>query len=563
MYIICFALCFIGVSGFFRPESFLLCNKNSPRKHFAFQEQMKCQPQQLNRVKTCSASIFSTHSSLRKISAYFCFSKEIHWTTHFYFFGSKFKETKVVDAAPPGHLICNSWRYTKQTRDGKLQSSNRGRNYHTDNKVDFEYAWPTAKSGLVRNHYMTNSFLLYDFFADSLSSPVLPMLNCHISVGYCTSHTMTVVWDVTDKGDCPVTQSLGTRDVKLHYNTTSLYRIEIPSLGISIHHWNRCPVRASHCFPSNLFCTMNGIYLSSFHCRNLGHLDIAHTSGLRNFSSCLPDSKFSAFLTEVEDQIAEFAFRLDEQNRLLHCQLERALGIISTTIGRLFPTEILSLALGKPSFGISSGDVLTELNCFRVMGRVLPSLALDNCKKFSLLPLVEFALPRVGKPRQGQLVSPNFILQAKPSYYEKYHPGRTLIFKVNNRYILFENYTATHSNLPISRLHVPLSVIEENFTAKDFSAIHEQFAESQNGLTDLHSLLSVISQTAVDRDDVKHAINMLTSTETDDANMSEVATELQTFAHHTLVLALSEITSPFFTFSRLLLHFSRFSHKLF
>ena len=171
---------------------------------------------------------------------------------------------------------------------------------------------------------------------------------------------------------------------------------------------------------------------------------------------------------------------------------------MSTTIGRLFPTEILSLALGKPSFGISSGDILTELNCFRVRGRVLPSLALDIGKKFSLLPLVEFELPRAVKPRQGQLASPNFILQGKPFYYEKYHPGRTLIFKVNNRYILFENYTAMHSNLPISRLRVPLSVIEDNFTAKEFSVIHEQFAESQNGLTDLHSLLSVISQTAVD-----------------------------------------------------------------
>ena len=69
---------------------------------------------------------------------------------------------------------------------------------------------------------------------------------------------------------------------------------------------------------------MNGIYLSSSQCQNLGHLDIAHPLGLRNLSSYLPDSKFSAFLTEVEDQIAEFAFRLDEQNHLKHCQLEQA-----------------------------------------------------------------------------------------------------------------------------------------------------------------------------------------------------------------------------------------------
>ena len=101
---------------------------------------------------------------------------------------------------------------------------------------------------------------------------------------------------------------------------------------------------------------------------------------------------------------------------------------------------------------------------------------------------------------------------------------------------MFENYTAAHSNFPIWRLHVPLSVIEENFTAKDFSVIHEQLAESQNGLTDLHLILFVISQKAVDRDDVKHVINMLTSTETDDANMSEVASELLTFAHHQSLL---------------------------
>jgi len=43
-------------------------------------------------------------------------------------------------------------------------------------------------------------------------------------------------------------------------------------------------------------------------------------------------------------------------------------------------------------------------------------------------------------------------------------------------------------------LPTPLSLmgIEENFTAKDLSSIHEQFAKLQNGLTDLHSLFSVI-----------------------------------------------------------------------
>ena len=122
MYIVCFFMCslffcFIFISGSLRPELFLLCDRNSPRKHFGFQKQMKCQLQQLKCVEICSASVFSTQLFFMKN---ICFSKEIHWMTHFHFFGSKIKETKVVDANPPGHLICNCWRFTKQTRDGQI-----------------------------------------------------------------------------------------------------------------------------------------------------------------------------------------------------------------------------------------------------------------------------------------------------------------------------------------------------------------------------------------------------------------------------------------------------------
>ena len=68
-------------------------------------------------------------------------------------------------------------------------------------------------------------------------------------------------------------------------------------------------------------------------------MDITHFSGLRNLSLHFCDSKYSAVRIEVEDQIAHFAFTSDKQNRLLHYQLERALGINSITIGLLFPLK--------------------------------------------------------------------------------------------------------------------------------------------------------------------------------------------------------------------------------
>ena len=46
-----------------------------------------------------------------------------------------------------------------------------------------------------------------------------------------------------------------------------------------------------------------------------------------------------------------------------------------------------------------------------------------------------------------------------------------------------------------------------------------------------------MSRATVDWDDVKHAINVLTSIKTDDANMSEVATKSQTFTHPYLTVS--------------------------
>ena len=361
---------------------------------------------------------------------------------------------------------------------------------------------------------------------------------------------MTVVWDVTDKGKCPVTTPVGKQEIRLHYNSSFLYRIEMPALGISIHRWRRCSERAQRCFPSNLYCTINGFYISSSNCRNLGNLTSYPLPSSHHRASLTKhylEPKLAAFITEVEDQMAEFAYRLEEQNRLLHCQLERSLGIIANTLGRLFSTEILSLAKSKPTFGIASGNVMTELSCQKVIGRMLPSLAFGNGRKYSLLPLVDIGPDHSGNPRSGQLVSPNFVIPGKPTYDENYYSGRTLIFRVNSRYILYENNTATHFNLPVSLLHVPLTTIEDNFTAKDFSFLHQKFAETENGATDLRSLLCAISQTAVDRDQIKQAITMLKSSENDDANMTAVSKELQTFAHQSLLLALSEISSPIIT----------------
>ena len=87
---------------------------------------------------------------------------------------------------------------------------------------------------------------------------------------------MTIVWDVSRFSTCPKTRRLGLQNLKLYYNHISLYRVAIPSRGMSIHRWSLCPHRDCFCcivcFSKKLFCTINGIYIVPLKCQNLQSL---------------------------------------------------------------------------------------------------------------------------------------------------------------------------------------------------------------------------------------------------------------------------------------------------
>ena len=176
--------------------------------------------------------------------------------------------------------------------------------------------------------------------------------------------------------------------------------------------------------------TLNSFYTAASNCKSLGNLTFYSPKNRahRKHGFSYPDPILTSYFNELGDHVAELSTQLQEQHRLLLCQLERNLGVLAQTLGKLFPSEILSLALRTPTFGIVAGDVLIEIACYHAAGKVLPSLALDKGNKFSLLPLVEYVHPRTGKTGIGQFLSPNFIIEGKSTYYETYTPGRSFIF---------------------------------------------------------------------------------------------------------------------------------------
>ena len=96
-------------------------------------------------------------------------------------------------------------------------------------------------------------------------------------------------------------------------------------------------------------------------------------------------------------------------------------------------------------------------------------------------------------------------------------------------------------------LYIPLTTFKQKFHTITYTAHFHSLGDKQNSLTDLLSLLSFLSQTFVDTENLKNTMKLLSSTENDDADLNKVSSTVQTFAHRTLLLALSEISSPFVT----------------
>ena len=94
--------------------------------------------------------------------------------------------------------------------------------------------------------------------------------------------------------------------------------------------------------------------------------------------------------------------------------------------------------------------------------------------------LVNYGRTQAGKPRKGQLASPNFIIQIEHRIIKIITLGKLFSFK-EIRDLLF-------------------------FLVKDFADILQTASETHNGLVDLHSLLAAIAQTVVDTDKLQQAI---------------------------------------------------------
>ena len=256
-----------------------------------------------------------------------------------------------------------------------------------------------------------------------------------------------------------------------------MYRLEIPSLGISIHHWDICSAK-SQCLGSDAICGFSQFVIIPITCRLKRHRPLGKNR--RGSTSKL----FAAYLQDLEDNVLDAIKHLGQSMDEVQCKLQNLLSLVLSSQARLQPSVALSALLGTQRAAGLRGDTISELSCSSLKVQLKRSLVHGDF--FATRPLFEAV-------ENGQLaVSSKKVLQlndgidlsSKIPFLEKYRSNRIFRFKISKTFYLFINNTLSGTAEDITKLSPTLFPINTTFTSTDFvaaaSAIDYEPTEDRN-----------------------------------------------------------------------------------
>lgn len=317
----------------------------------------------------------------------------------------------------------------------------------------------------------------------------------------------------------------------------------MPDLNLMFHFWSKCPENIITCLKEPVICTTSDIILKPHNCDQIRRLD-----KIKKLSDDLQldTSEIGLMLQDVYDNMGKQLINFEDKLNHLTCMQTSALAQMSRIVGNLFPSNILrSHTLHKTQTAAAViGDVIAELQCYNVHGHVRPSLHIENKNKFSSRPIVEY-WTRNGETRLGQLTSDQYLTPGI-TQIEHYVPNQMHIFRVNDKFLLFHNYTLQNANFKVRHIHPiytqkfePLKV-QKDF-AEDIDILHSNAPKRVS--QDIVTLLSAVSSAT-------YVTNHFTSTEdeTDDTTVSyqslKTATEASSTLKNSILWLFLDINNP-------------------
>ena len=198
--------------------------------------------------------------------------------------------------------------------------------FRTENKPCFEYRWPTTRHHTTSNAILSCFTLLHDPYKHKLFTPFQQLDHCNVHHGFCTLNHMIFVWNPPQKIDCPQLKHVQNTSMTLHMlDTHSVYRLEIPSLGISIHHWDICSAKIQ-CLGADAICGFLQFVIIPITCRLERHRPLGKNR--RGSTSKL----FRAYLQDLEDNVSDALKHLGQSMDEVQCKLQNLLCYYQVTL---------------------------------------------------------------------------------------------------------------------------------------------------------------------------------------------------------------------------------------
>ena len=244
-------LLIVPFSFLFLEFTFPFCSETHIKAEYAIQEPVPCKQHLHEHTKKCNVSVFHLEHNMFTIPTTSCQQITTTTTATIYFFGAQTHSSATDYSQVPPLLESSLWNGTLiATNVGKLMKKS-DTVFRTENKPCFECGWPTTRHHTTSNAILSRFTLLYDPYKHKLFTPFQQLDHCDVHHGFCTLTHMIFVWNSSQKIDCPQLKHVQNTSMILHMSDThSVYRLEIPSLGISIHHWDISYAK-THCLGSN------------------------------------------------------------------------------------------------------------------------------------------------------------------------------------------------------------------------------------------------------------------------------------------------------------------------
>ena len=460
----CQWLAFYSLSAVAYQFSVPLCHTNMFKNEFFIPQPEKCIKHNSFRVHTCRAAVYYPSKHVFQLPITTCEMYKTTSSTTFYFFWRKGQQRGYCSYVAS---TCINLFHSEQGAEKWLLRNLRKKSDHiwsTINSPAVKYVWATSHEESVTNAVVLRSTAVYDHLKKQLSSSLYQLGNCDIKKGSCVAGNKVHFWDVPKKLKCPNVQKVkSVHNISLHSGMRgNVYRLEVKTLGISLHSQIRCPPSVHTCFPKNAVCDPSGIVIVPDNCRSVRRLRTAHSATFNTHSST--DPLFASFVTESADIMSETINNLNADIHFLECQIQSIFSTMHSILGKSLG-PVLSALFRRHTAAITVGDALTELMCIPVNATLLKSLKHGNY--FSLRPLVQYK-DHLNVTRVGQLYGDGNLYEGV-HLVEQFIPGRVFTFRINGKFHTFQNYTTPISVLfpliwlpyiPITRLLTtnPLSI---------------------------------------------------------------------------------------------------------